>query len=408
MAEKTERVRFPGARGADLAARLELPPGEPRAYALFAHCFTCSKDLKSMRRLSRSLVEEGLAVMRFDFTGLGESEGEFADTDFSSNLADLEAAAEYLRRHHRAPRVLVGHSLGGAAVLKVAPRLHSVVAVATIGAPSDPSHLRTSVLAGVDPGAGEEVEVSIAGRPFRIRRELLDDLDEQRLLAGLGELRRALLVLHSPTDEVVGIEHARRLFDAARHPKSFVALDGADHLMLRDPEAATWAGKVLASWVTRYLPAGSERPEGPQDRGDELESGEVEVRGGRSLAQRVRTATHRFPADEPVAVGGGDTGPNPYELLLAALGACTSMTLRLYADRKGWLLEETTVRLRHGRIHARDCEDCESREGRVDVIERHVEISGALDEDQRARLLDIAQRCPVHKTLTSETKIRDV
>jgi putative redox protein len=410
MASKSERVRFPGTGGASLAARIERPAGSPRAWALFAHCFTCSKDLESVHRLSRSLVEEGIAVLRFDFTGIGESEGDFAETNFSSNLDDLEAAAAYLAEQHESPRILIGHSLGGAAVLAVAPRLEGVVAVATIGAPSDPAHLRSTVLADVDLDRQEEAEVSIAGRSFRIRRQLFDDLAEQRLLDSLAELDRALLILHSPVDEVVGIDHARKLFDAARHPKSFVALDGADHLLLEDPGTAVWAGKVLASWASRYLPEPAARGDrdGEAAANGELEAGEVEVRSGHGFAQEVRTAHHRLAADEPEEAGGGDTGPNPYELLLASLGTCTSMTLRLYADRKGWPLEGAVVRLRHDRVHAKDCEDCEAKDGKVDVIERHLELAGDLDDEQRARLAEIAARCPVHKTLTSETRIRDV
>ena len=400
----SKRVRFPGAHGQQLAARLDSP-GEPaRGLALFAHCFTCSKDLKAVARITRALVEEGLEVFRFDFTGLGESEGDFADTDFSSNLEDLCAAFDFLRDRGRGPDLLIGHSLGGAAVLAVAGEVSEVKAVVTIGAPAETEHLKETLLAAApELASAEETDVTLAGRTFRIRRSLLDDLSGQRQRHRIGALGRPLLVLHAPADEVVEIGHARRIFEAARHPKSFVALDGADHL-LTGPGEARFAGKMVAAWAGRYLPA-AERPEDVATASD-LEPGEVRVRGGASgFANVVETSLHRLPADEPAGVGGSDTGPNPYELLLAALGACKSMTLRMYADRKGWPLEGVEVLLRHDRVHAGDCDECESTEGRVDHIDAELRVSGPLDEAQRRRLLEIADRCPVHRTLTSETII---
>ena len=399
------KVSFPSVRGYQLVGRLEQPAFGTRAYALFAHCFTCSKDLKAVGHISRALAERGIAVLRFDFTGLGESEGDFADTDFSSSLEDLVAAADYLRKEYEAPRILIGHSLGGAAVLAMANQVPEAVAVATIGAPSDTEHLSRTLLRQAPELAtdrevddGGEVEVQLAGRPFRIRRGLLDDLEEHRLHPAIRSLGRALMVFHSPVDDTVGIEHAGRIYQAARHPKSFVSLDTADHLLLSDHRDARYVGKVLAAWADRYL-----------DPIDEAEIESVVVRGGaQGFTNRVQAGRHHLLADEPKQVGGQDLGPGPYEYLVAGLGACTSMTLRMYADRKKWPLEAVRVELSHGKVHAKDCEDCESEKGRIDIIERRLHLEGPLDDDQRQRLLEIADRCPVHRTLTSETVIRTV
>jgi len=399
----SETLSFPGMTGDQLVARLERPDDGHWATALFAHCFTCSKDLKAGRRISRALVDEGVAVFAFDFTGLGESEGDFADTNFTSNLADLEAACHHLGTILEAPSLLVGHSLGGSAVLAVAPRLPAVKAVATIGAPSDPAHLAETLERAAPQLATEAVaRVSLGGRPFRIRQQLLEDLRAQRLHDAIASLGRPLLIFHSPTDAIVGIEHARQIYDAAKHPKSFISLDGADHLLLHNPDDAAFIGRTLAAWMTRYVrPAESAVPPGAG-----LPHGEVVVEGGPSgFANAVWAGAHHVLADEPVNLGGTDTGPNPYEFLLAALGACTSMTLRMYADRKGWPLEGIRVHLAHGKIHVKDCSDCETTEGRIDRITRNIEVAGPLDDTQRARLLEIADRCPVHRTLHSEVKV---
>ena len=405
MNRRTERVSFPGAHGDRLAARVEMPPGAVTAYALFAHCFTCSKDLKAVHGLSAALAERGFAVMRFDFTGLGESEGEFADTNFSSNLEDLVAAADYLRSERRAPRLLIGHSLGGAAVLAAAERIPESRAVATLGAPSETEHLKRTLLREAPELEGSpEAMVQLGGRRFRIRRQLLDDLEGRRLEPAIARLDRALLIMHSPVDAIVGVEHARRIFEAARHPKSFVSLDGADHLLIHDPRDAHFAGEVLAAWAGRYVSEDAEEAE--PVAAERHEEGVVTVTGGASgYAARVMAGAHELAADEPEAVGGTGTGPSPYGYLLAALGACKVMTMRMYADRKEWPLEGSRVRLRHGRVHARDCEECQSTEGRVDRIEVELEVDGPLDEEQRRRILEIADRCPVHRTLTTETVI---
>ncbi len=409
MDHQTERVSFTGAFGDSLAARLERPAGETRAYALFAHCFTCSKDLKAAVRISRGLAARGIAVLRFDFTGIGESEGDFAGTDFSSNLDDLVAAADFLRREHEAPRLLVGHSLGGAAVLAAAARIPEARAVATIAAPSDLEHLRSVLLAQApELETAGEARVNLGGRTVRVRRELLEDLAGRRLEEAVAGLGRALLLFHSPVDQTVAIEHATRLYRAARQPKSFVALDGADHLLLERPADAGFVAEVLVAWAGRYVAADTSAAEaGEQEKPEAAPHGRVVVEGGPSgYAQRIQTGPHTLAADEPVSVGGTDRGPGPYELLLAALGACKSMTLRMYADRKGWPLAGTRIELEHSRIHAEDCADCETKEGKVDRIAVAIGLGGPLDAEQRARLLEIADRCPVHRTLVSEISIQ--
>jgi len=398
----SETLTFPGAAGDRLVARLERPDDAHWATALFAHCFTCSKDLKAVRRISRALVDEGVAVFTFDFTGLGESDGDFADTNFSSNLDDLEAACRHLEAILEAPSLLLGHSLGGAAVLAVAERIPEVKAVATIGAPSDPAHLAATLeRAAPQLTAEAEAQISLGGRPFRIRQQLLEDLRGQRLREVIANLSRPLLIFHSPIDDIVGIDHARKIYDAAKHPKSFISLDGADHLLLDNPEDAAFIGRTLGAWMARYV-----RPPEVAEPVAPLPHGEVLVEGGPSgFANTVWAGGHRLLADEPVKLGGTDSGPNPYEYLLGALGTCTSMTLRMYADRKGWPLENIRVRLAHAKIHAKDCGDCEATEGRIDRITRDIGVDGPLDDAQRARLLEIADRCPVHRTLHAEVKV---
>src|SRR5438132_9101664 len=403
MTPSSEKVSFPGSQGGLLAARLDHPAGTPLAYALFAHCFTCSKDGFAAARISRTLAERSIAVLRFDFTGLGNSEGEFANSNFSSNVEDLVAAAAFLREARQAPRLLVGHSLGGAAVLAAAARIPEAVAVATINAPADPAHVAGLLRPAMDEIAqAGEAEGTIGGRSFRIRKQLLDDLKEHRLLDVVHDLRKALLVLHGPHDQVVDIDHARRIFEAARHPKSFVSLDDADHLLSRRADAV-YVATVLTAWATRYVGTPQPRPE----RQVPVEPGTVVVAeaGAGKYAQRIDVGGHTLRADEPAAYGGDDTGPSPYDLLLAALGACTSMTLRMYADRKQWPLQRVTVRLQHDRIHAVDCAECVTRSGEIDRIRRAIVLEGPLDPEQRARLLEIAERCPVHRTLRSETQI---
>jgi uncharacterized OsmC-like protein/fermentation-respiration switch protein FrsA (DUF1100 family) len=397
-----ERFDFRNAKGQNLAALLDLPLGEPRAYALFAHCFTCGKDVHAARRIAEGLTALGVAVLRFDFTGLGASEGEFANTTFSSNVADLVAAADALRERWRAPSILIGHSLGGAAVLAAAADVPQVRAVVTIAAPSDPTHVTGLFKDRLDEISTKgEVAVTLAGREFRINRSFVEDLAQHKLLDRVGQLRKALLLFHAPTDAIVGIENAGRIFAAAKHPKSFVSLAGADHLLSKRGDAA-YVASVIRAWAERYLDVPDEMPDFAED------SGTVVVRetGRGRLQQEIAVGRHRLLADEPVAAGGLDSGPSPYDYLLAGLGACTAMTLRLYAERKALPLERVVVRLRHGRIHAADCETCETEEGMIDRIERAITLRGTLDSEQRRRLMEIADKCPVHRTLTSEVDIR--
>jgi putative redox protein len=396
----SERFEFPNARGEKLAASLERPTGSPVAYALFAHCFTCGKDNLAAKRIAEGLTARGIAVLRFDFTGLGASEGDFANTTFSSNVQDLVAAAKHLRETYQAPAILIGHSLGGAAVLCAAELCPEAKAVATIAAPADPSHV-TGLFKDHVPDIREkgEVEVALAGRPFRIRKEFLDDISMHKLKERLAHLGKALLVLHSPTDDIVGIENASEIFLAAKHPKSFVSLGNADHLLSKRRDAV-YVADVIAAWSERYLDM---VPEPDQEQIQGVLVGET---GNGKFEQSVVAGKHRYLADEPVSVGGNGSGPSPYEYLLAGLGACTSMTIRLYADLKKIPLKHVSVRLRHDKIHAIDCENCETREGKIDRIDREIRLAGELSDDQRKKLLEIADKCPVHRTLHGEIDIR--
>jgi uncharacterized OsmC-like protein/pimeloyl-ACP methyl ester carboxylesterase len=395
----SRRVTFENGRGETLAARLDLPAdGAPDAFAILAHCFTCSKDLRGLRRVSSALAQGGFAVLRLDFTGLGESEGEFAGTTFSSTVDDLVSAAAYLEERFEAPALLVGHSLGGAAVLAAAKALGSVRAVATVGAPADPQHVERLLVDARDViDEVGEASVDIGGRPFTIRREFLDDLERSALPGSLRDLRVPLLILHSPVDAVVGIDNARALYEAARHPKSFVSLDGADHLLSRS-EDAEFAGDLIAAWAGRYVPRRRSA-----DWKHDVQDNRVAARTASGLRTELLANGFSLVADEPASVGGTDSGPTPYDLLGAALAACTTMTLRLYADRKGWPLEAAEVSVRHAKVHASDSiEDAEGASkggGRIDRFDREVSLVGPLNASQRARLLEIANRCPVHRTL---------
>ena len=399
----TERFQFTGEGGHQLAASLDLPEREPLAYALFAHCFTCGKDVLAARRIAAALAAKGIAVLRFDFTGLGSSDGEFANSTFSSNVADLVRAADYLRETRKAPALLIGHSLGGAAILAAAVQIPEAKAVVTIAAPSDPAHVTGLFRDRIEDIRKQgKVEVSLAGRPFHITREFLDDIAEHSLVSHVTNLHKALLIMHSPTDDTVGIDNATRIFVAAKHPKSFVSLADADHLLGGKRDAA-YVAEVIAAWATRYLDSAA--PEPVADPGDAPRVVVVrETRAGK-FQQTVSIGPHRMLADEPVAAGGEDSGPGPYDFLLAGLGACTSMTMRLYADRKSLPLERTTVTLKHSKIHAQDCTECETKDGMLDQIDRVIGMEGNLDAEQRRKLMEIADKCPVHRTLTSEIRI---
>jgi uncharacterized OsmC-like protein/fermentation-respiration switch protein FrsA (DUF1100 family) len=398
-----QRFQFQGSEGQQLAAALDLPDGEPLAYALFAHCFTCGKDVLAARRIALALAAKGIAVLRFDFTGLGSSEGDFANSTFSSNVADLVRAADHLRDIRGAPAILIGHSLGGAAILAAAAQIPDARAVVTIAAPSDPAHVTGLFADRIDAirehGKGE---VSLAGRPFQIRKEFLDDIAEHNLMAHVANLHKALLIMHAPADDTVGIDNATKIFVAAKHPKSFVSLAGADHL-LTDRRDAIYVADVIAAWAERYLDPVA--PKATTDLGEVPRSVVVQETRASKFQQTVRVGPHRLLADEPVAAGGEDAGPGPYDYLLAGLGACTSMTMRLYADRKSLPLEGVTVTLQHSKIHVQDCVECETKVGMLDQIDRLIAMEGALDAEQRKKLLEIADKCPVHRTLTSEIRI---
>lgn len=398
---QNQNVTFKNTSGHVLSGILGLPAGTPVGYALFAHCFTCSKNLKAASNIARALNDAGIAVLRFDFTGLGQSEGEFADTNFSSNVDDLLAAARFLDQTYEAPAILVGHSLGGTAVLQAARELPSAVAVATIGSPSEPAHV-ARMFSGSEAALRErgEATVDLGGRPFLMKQQFLDDLGKQDLKASIGALRKALLIMHAPLDTIVEIDNAAELFVAAKHPKSFVSLDSADHLLSREADSQ-YAGQVLASWASRYLPA--------PDRSDGLQAADGGVVAKTKLGgfrTEVQLGRHELVADEPRSVGGTNLGPTPYDLLSAALATCTSMTLRMYANHKGINLESATVRVEHDKVHAKDCEDCESGSGKIDEFRRTILLEGDLTDEVRQRMLEIADRCPVHRTLHGEIKVR--
>ncbi len=396
---RSERVEFPNAQGEQLAGALALPAGpNVRAVALFAHCFTCGKNSLAASRISRALSDLGIAVLRFDFTGLGNSQGDFGNTGFAANVEDLVAAADFLRDRYQAPALLIGHSLGGTAVLKAAGAIAEARAVVTIGSPASPAHVVAQFGTGTAQ-PDDRLALSLGGREFSVRRDFAEGFAGQTVDAEIHNLRKALLVLHAPLDAVVGIDQASGIFGAARHPKSFVSLDSADHL-LTNRQDADYVAATIAAWAHRYL------PEPAQDSAPAVARGAVAVRElGPGFLTEVRSDDHRWLADEPRSVGGSNEGPDPYEHLLAALGTCTSMTLRMYADRRKLPLTGIQVSLSHRREHLTDCENCEDANKRIDVLQRTITLEGDLDPAQRQRLLEIADRCPVHRTLENDMRI---
>ncbi len=398
---QSERVTFTGSLGETLAARLDRPAGRPRAYALFAHCFSCSKDIFAAARISKALTDHGLAVLRFDFTGLGHSEGDFANTTFSSNVGDLISAANYLRESHEAPVLLIGHSLGGAATLIAAHQVPEARAVVTLAAPADTTHVVHNFIEALpEIEARGEAQVQLGGRPFTIRKDFVDDLNAHKVTDAAKDLKRALLVMHAPLDETVSVENATAIFTAAKHPKSFVSLDTADHLITRHDDAAYAAG-VIAAWSLRYLGLEEETDTGlPKPQTGETITRES---GLSRFSADLLAGPHHLQGDQPKAMGGQDLGPNPYDLLSFALGLCTTQTLRMYAQRKGIPLERATVSVRSDKVYTEDCEGCIEGKGmKVLTLDRELTLEGALDEEMRARLLEIADRCPVHRTLSEQ------
>lgn len=398
-----QKIVFKNKAGLELSASLELPANEVVAYALFAHCFTCSKDALAAFRISQALTDSGIAVLRFDFTGLGNSQGDFANTNFSSNVEDLLSAADYLRTQHKAPSLLIGHSFGGSAVLVAATHLPETKAIVTIAAPAHLTQLKVLFTDKLDEISTEgEAEVDLAGRKFHIKKQFLDNLEQSDLLSITASLDKALLIFHSFQDTLVPIQHAYDIFNAATHAKNIITLEGADHLLSAKKDAM-YVATLIADWSSRYLPVVNAATDLKIDR----QSAQVIVHGTQQgkFKQEVIMGEHTLIADEPVSAGGDNAGPNPYDLLLAGLGACTSMTIRLYADFKKIPLEDVIVKLNHGKEYAADCEHCEDEKAKVDHIERLIELKGNLSEEQKAKLLAIANKCPVHKTLTSTITI---
>jgi len=402
MTSTTKKFDFQNREGQTLSGRLEVPASKPRAFALLAHCFTCSKDFIAASRISRKLSENGIAVLRFDFTGLGNSQGDFSNTNFSSNVADLLSACEALSQSFQAPEILIGHSLGGAAVLKASLSLSEVKSVVTIGAPSDIHHVTHLFEPDLEKiNSQGAAEVHLAGRKFTIKKQFIDDIEEHSLLKGLSEAKKSFLIMHSPTDNTVSIDHASKIFLAAKHPKSFVSLDGSDHLLTKAKDAE-YAAEVISAWLTRLFPH-----QEPTSKRPTL-SAQVEAhsRPAHKFTQDIYSKNHHLVADEPEKVQGDDLGMNPYELLLSSLGACTAMTIKMYAERKKIKIDELRVELNHEKKYSEDCEECLESPKWLDHVTKKIHLSGEMTEAQKKRILEIAERCPVNLTLMSVVDVR--
>lgn len=397
------KLTFKNQKGLELAALLYSPLDQnPRFYAVFAHCFTCSQNFSAVRMISTSLSQQGIAVLSFDFTGLGRSEGEFEESTFSSNISDLLDASDFLKKEYESPKMLVGHSLGGAAVLYASFELPTVKAVVTIGAPAFAGHVKKLFKESIEKIEEKgSAEVNIGGRPFRVSKQFLEDLEQKPLENMLKKLKKSLLIIHSPQDEVVGINNAAELYNAAMHPKSFISLNGSNHL-LSDQADSEYVGEVIASWSKRYVPIG--------EKADELydtDGNQVKVRlSGPGFTTEIKTPNHHMIADEPLEVGGENLGPNPYDFLMASLGSCTAMTLKMYAERKKWDLKEVTVFLNHDKVHLDDSKNPSEKESKVSRFIRLINLEGELEDSQRQRLLEISNRCPVHRTLEEDIVIQ--
>ncbi|MEP6260420.1 MAG: bifunctional alpha/beta hydrolase/OsmC family protein [Gillisia sp.] len=395
------KVSFKNSSGHDLIGYLELPLDQkPHNYILMAHCFTCDKNFHGVRNISKALTIKGFGVLRFDFTGLGESEGDFADSNFSGNVEDLIAAANFLKDEYKSPTMVIGHSLGGAAAIFAAALLPEVTALATIGTPSSLSHVTHLLSDGLEKIKNTgEATINIGGRPFIIKKQFLEDLETKDLQKVMAGLRKSILILHSPQDTIVGIKNAEELYKAARHPKSFISLDGANHLLSKK-EDSHYVGELIGTWAYRYL----EIPQIPQPQTSHEVVAQLDEEN--KYTTYMKSGNHRFIADEPTSFGGNDYGPSPYDFLSAALAACTSMTLHMYARRKKWPLALVETHVDHSKNHAEDCEHCEEPTAKIDTFERAISITGDLDEKQMAKLLEIADKCPVHKTLHQKVQIK--
>jgi putative redox protein len=395
-----EKVAFTNKDEEKLAGRLELPLNQkPHNFVIFAHCFTCTKNLTAIKNIGRALTDAGFGVLRFDFTGLGESEGDFENTNFSGNVADLIEAAHFLEKNYNSPTLLIGHSLGGAAAIFAAAQIESIRAVAVINAPSHPSHvlhlLKNSTTEITQNG---KAKVNLGGIDFTIKKQFLDDLQNKPLQKVVGELRKALLILHAPQDKIVGIKNAEEIYKAAHHPKSFISLDGVDHLLSKK-EDSVYVGKIIASWATRYVAI-------PKD--EEIKSKSkvaASLDAEDMFTTHLKLGDHHFIADEPTDFGGSNFGPSPYEFVSAGLAACTAMTLQMYARRKKWELANVTCHINYSKEHAVDCQHCEDDAAKIDTFTREINITGNLSQVQKQKLLEIADKCPVHKTLHSPTQV---
>ncbi len=398
-----DKVTFKNKEGQVLSGRLELPVDQnPHNFVLFAHCFTCNKNFGAGRNISRALTSMGFGVLRFDFTGLGESEGDFEDTNFSGNVEDLVAASNYLAENHKAPSILIGHSLGGSAVIFASAEMDYVEAVVTIGAPSNPKHVQHLFKSSL-----EEIQsnglatVNLGGRDFTIKKQFLDDLETKSLPDVAKSLRKPLLIMHSPQDTIVGILNAEEIYHAAQHPKSFVSLYGADHLLMNKKDSL-YVGQVIAGWVSRYVVI----PENETVRTQHQVVASLDNDNG--FTTKMKVGNHYMTSDEPKTYGGNDFGPSPYEFVSAGLSACTAMTIQMYVRRKGWDVKNVEVHTSYSKQHAEDCEHCENPTAKIDVFDREIKLEGVLDEKQIKRILQIADKCPVHKTLNNKVQIKTI
>lgn len=394
------KVSFTNKDEEQLAGRLELPLNqEPHNFAIFAHCFTCTKNLTAIKNIGRALTDAGFGVLRFDFTGLGESEGDFENTNFSGNVEDLVEAATFLEKNYRAPTLLIGHSLGGAAAIFAANKVSSIKAVAVINSPSDPSHVKHLLKDSAhEITKNGKAKVNLGGMDFTIKKQFLDDLKNKSLIDVVSNFKKALLILHSPQDKTVGIKNAEEIYKAARHPKSFVSLDGVDHLLSKK-EDSKYVGQVIAGWASRYV----EIP--PVEAIKSKSKVAASLNDDEKFTTHLKLGDHYFIADEPTSFGGNNFGPSPYEFLSAGLAACTVMTIQMYARRKNWKVENVTCHINYSKDHAVDCEHCEEDSAKIDTFTREIKLTGNLSEEQKIKLLQIADKCPVHKTLHTKTQI---